>query len=336
MKNYTITIDTGTTNTRVFLFNEKNEVAASVKSEIGVRITAIDGNNNRLKTAIRGCLEEVLKQAGITYDEVKKVVASGMITSNVGLVEIPHVVAPASAEDLAEAAKSVLIEDVCPLPILFIPGVKNRDGKLDLATFESMDMMRGEEVETVAVVESLPKGQAYLLVLPGSHTKFVSVDCAGKITGCLTTISGELLSVITNDTLIADAVGHSFASEETYAKEYVLAGYETAKKAGIGRACFSARILNTFAEPDKTKIASYVLGAVLQNDMEAVKNSGALKCDADTTVVIYGKNPLREALMDLFTEEHFFRHVTEFVPEDSVPTSAKGALHIASLAEKFI
>ena len=243
-------------------------------------------------------------------------------------------VAPASAEDLAKAAKSVLIEDVCPLPILFIPGVKNRDGKLDLTTFESMDMMRGEEVETVAVIESLPKGQPYLLVLPGSHTKFVSVDRDGKITGCLTTITGELLSVITNDTLIADAVGHSFASEETYAKEYVLAGYETARKTGIGRACFSARILNTFAEPDKTKIASYVLGAVLQNDMEAVKNSSALKCDADTTVVIYGKNPLREALMDLFAKENFFRHVTEFIPNDSVPTSAKGALHIVSLTEK--
>ena len=211
--------------------------------------------------------------------------------------------------------------------------MKNRDGKLDLTTFESMDMMRGEEVETVAVIKSLPKGEPYLLVLPGSHTKFVSVDRSGKITGCLTTITGELLSVITKNTLIADAVGHSFTSEETYAKEYVLAGYETAKKTGIGRACFSARILNTFAEPDKTKIASYVLGAVLQNDMEAVKNSSALTCDADTTVVIYGKNPLREALMDLFAHENFFRHVTEFVPKDSVPTSAKGALHIADLAE---
>ena len=266
MKNYTITIDTGTTNTRVYLFNEKYEAVASAKSEIGVRITAIDGNNNRLKAAIKGCLEDVLKQADITYDDVKQVAASGMITSNVGLTEIPHVVAPASAEDLAKAAKSVLIEDVCPLPILFIPGVKNRDGKLDLTT--------------------------------------------------------------------ADAVGHSFASEETYAKAYVLAGYETARKTGIGRACFSARILNTFAEPDKTKIASYVLGAVLQNDMEAVKNSSALKCDADTTVVIYGKNPLREALMDLFAKENFFRHVTEFIPKDSVPTSAKGALHIVSLTEK--
>lgn len=152
MKNYTITIDTGTTNTRVYLFNEKYEAVASAKSEIGVRITAIDGNNNRLKAAIKGCLEDVLKQADITYDDVKQVAASGMITSNVGLTEIPHVVAPASAEDLAKAAKSVLIEDVCPLPILFIPGVKNRDGKLDLTTFESMDMMRGEEVETVAVI----------------------------------------------------------------------------------------------------------------------------------------------------------------------------------------
>ena len=69
--------------------------------------------------------------------------------------------------------------------------------------------------------------------------------------------------------------------------------------------------------------------------MEAVKNSSALKCDADTTVVIYGKNPLREALMDLFAKENFFRHVMEFIPKDSVPTSAKGALHIVSLTEKI-
>ena len=90
MKNYTITIDTGTTNTRVFLFNENNEPVSSAKSEIGVRITAIDGNNDRLKAAIKGCLEDVLKQAGVTYENVKRVVASGMITSNVGLTEIPR------------------------------------------------------------------------------------------------------------------------------------------------------------------------------------------------------------------------------------------------------
>ncbi|MFR8015323.1 MAG: hypothetical protein ACLU48_01555 [Clostridiaceae bacterium] len=56
MKNYTITIDTGTTNTRVYLFNEKYEAVASAKSEIGVRITAIDGNNNRLRQQSRAVL----------------------------------------------------------------------------------------------------------------------------------------------------------------------------------------------------------------------------------------------------------------------------------------
>ena len=144
MKNYTITIDTGTTNTRVYLFNEKYEAVASAKSEIGVRITAIDGNNNRLKAAIKGCLEDVLKQADITYDDVKQVAASGMITSNVGLTEIPHVVAPASAEDLAKAAKSVLIEDVCHPDPLY-PGSekpRRKAGSYDLRV-DGYDARRG-------------------------------------------------------------------------------------------------------------------------------------------------------------------------------------------------
>lgn len=45
-----------------------------------------------------------------------------------------------------------------------------------------------------------------LFILPGSHNKFVSVDREGKITGCLTSISGELLASITNDTIIAKSV----------------------------------------------------------------------------------------------------------------------------------
>lgn len=61
-----------------------------------------------------------------------------------------------------------------------------------------------------------PKGNSYLLVLPGSHTKFVSVDKEGKIRSCLTTITGELLASITNHTIIADAVGRQFAAEEEY------------------------------------------------------------------------------------------------------------------------
>ena len=331
MKNYIITIDTGTTNTRCILWNEKRENIATESSKVGVRNTAIDGNNSRLKEAVRTCLNALIQRNNISYDDVKCVIASGMITSNVGLVEIPHVVAPASKEDLAKAAKAVLLEDVCPLPIWFIPGVKNSGGTITLENFEAMDIMRGEEVESIAILDHYPRGKDYLLMLPGSHMKFVSVDKEGHLTGCLTTITGELLSSIMTDTIIADAVGRTFVEKETYDKEMMLLGYRTACKSGIGRSCFSGRILNQFAINDKTKVANFILGVALQNDIAALKNSSALHRAPDATIIVGGKEPFRTAFVDILEYEGSFEHVECFRNCENVPLSAMGAYIIADL-----
>lgn len=329
MKNYIITIDTGTTNTRTFLWDENRNMIAGEKAEVGVRNTAIDGNNDRLKKAVHDCLERLLENNKLTYDNISRVMACGMITSNVGLVEVPHVTAPAGLEELAQQAKSILLEDVCPLPILFIPGVKNGLPDINMENFAVMDIMRGEEVESIAIMDHFPKGKPYLLVLPGSHTKFVSVDKDGKMTGCLTTITGELLASITNDTIIADAVGRQFVNEADYDREMMLKGFVTSRDTGIGHACFSARILNMFVEKDKMKLANYILGVALQNDITAIKNSKALKTDQNTTVIVSGKNPLRQAIIDILVYDGYFADVEEFVPDSKLPLSAAGAYLVA-------
>lgn len=329
MRNYVITVDTGTTNTRTFLWDKDRNMIASAKAEVGVRNTAIDGNNERLKKAVHDCIEDLLKQANITYDEVARVMACGMITSNVGLVEVPHVFAPAGLQELAAQAKSILLEEVCPLPILFIPGVKNNIGEVTLENFEEMDIMRGEEVESIAILDSFPKGQEYLLVLPGSHTKFVAVDENGKMTGCLTTITGELLASITNATVIADAVGKQFVSPEAYEKEMMLKGFEVSTKEGMGRTCFSARILNMFVEKDKMKIANFILGVTLASDIQSIKNSKALNVNPEVTVVVSGKSPLRDAIVDILKYDGYFKHVEEYIPDSSLPLSAAGAYLVA-------
>lgn len=327
--NYVITIDTGTTNTRTFLWDENRNLAATAKAEVGVHDTAIEGNNQKLKAAIHSCLEQLLQQAGIGYESVSRVMASGMITSNVGLVEVPHVYAPAGKQELAQQVVSRLIPDVCPLPILFIPGVKNAMQDVTFENFEAMDIMRGEEVETIAILENYPQGSPCLLVLPGSHTKFVRVDAEGRIIGCLTTITGELLDCITNQTVIADSVGHKFVQEDTYDREMVLRGYDTASKVGIGRAAFSARILNMFTEKDKAKLANYLLGAVLSSDVQSMHNSAALAVGEDVTVIVSGKNPLRRAIVDLLTHDGYFHHIEEFIPDPNLPLSAAGTYLIA-------
>ncbi len=222
MKDYIITIDCGTTNTRAILWHGE-EIVSVEKSETGVRNTAIDGNNSRLKQAVKGCIDALCEKNNLSFEDIKRVLASGMITSNVGLVEIPHLVVPVGLEELARGIQAVELEDVCPLAINFIPGVKNYGGELSIdGDFETMDIMRGEEVETMAVLQKYPAGKSYLLVLPGSHTKFVSTNEKGQITGCLTTIAGELLSAITRDTIIADAVGRQFVANEDYDKKWLL------------------------------------------------------------------------------------------------------------------
>ena len=106
MKNCYIVIDCGTTNLRVNLLDENKNKIDTVKAEGGVRHTSIDGHNGRLRTMLKESIETVLSRNGYAMGDVKKCVASGMITSALGLLEIPHVAAPAGVEKLRAAMKA--------------------------------------------------------------------------------------------------------------------------------------------------------------------------------------------------------------------------------------
>lgn len=327
---YFITIDGGTTNTRAALWKGEQIIAVSAR-EVGVRNTAITDSDSPLKLAVRECLSDVLAKASdlekkpVTYGELKGIAASGMLTSNVGLVEIPHCTAPVTARELSRQIQSAALEDICPLPISFIPGVKNNISPITADNFDQMDMMRGEEVEAFAVWKEMNIQEASLIVLPGSHTKFVALDASGAITGCLTTINGELLSAITKNTILASSVNGQFVSEKDYDEELVKKGAALAKKTGLGRACFSGRILNTFVMKQPMQIANFLLGAVLQGDLDALSNSSALAVTPETHIIIAGKNPLRRALYDLLTASGSFHQVSCYEPKKDRPLSAIGA-----------
>ncbi len=329
MSTYTITIDGGTTNTRCILWDDRRLRIDEARREVGVRNTAIDGSSQKLKQAVKECLEQLLDGSSLTYRDIRHIIASGMITSDVGIVEVPHLTAPAGLDEIAAATKELLLPDVCPIPIHFIPGIKNTEGNITFDDYESMDIMRGEEVESLAIIHKYHKGQPMLLILPGSHNKFVSVDQGGRITGCLTSISGELLASVTNDTIIAKSVGRSFVTSCDYDRDWMLLGYENAKRVGLGRACFSGRILSLFREKNPSKIANYILGAVLQGDITAIMNSQALSLTKDTHVVISGKAPLNLALRDILHAEHIYEHATIYEPDRGFSTSALGAYLVA-------
>ena len=329
MKKYIIAIDGGTTNTRASLWDAPGICLDIVKSEVGVRITSIEGSNASLKAAVKGLLEQLLQRNQITYEQVEGIYACGMITSKEGLAELPHLIAPAGMQDFVGGLAKVELPDVAPLPIHFVRGLKNRDGNgLTLCDLEKMDVMRGEETETLALLDLFGNENGTLFALPGSHTKFVSVDAEGRMIGCLSSLAGELLSAVTLNTILAGAVGKQFAGAD-YNKEMLLAGYRTARDTSLARAAFSTRMLQMFIPSNEQDRASFLLGAVLENDVAAVKNSKALSVTRDMKMVIAGKEPLASALKLLFEEDGFFEKVEIYYPTAEKPMSGYGLYQVA-------
>ncbi len=227
-------IDGGTTNLRVTLLSDERKPLDSIARDGGVRHTAVDGNNSYLKTTLAECIAQLLGRNGLEAGDVRRCIAYGMITSDMGLLEIPHVSAPASAQDLKNAMREQVFPEIAPFPIAFIPGVRNFAAPVDLENFGMMDMMRGEETEAIGLYDLLGLKEKAMLVLPGSHNKFVAMSEEGKIIGCMTSISGELLDAITHHTILADAVGSAFVTPETYVSEMAMEGAMglLAKRAG--------------------------------------------------------------------------------------------------------
>ena len=89
-------VDGGTTNLRVTAVDaQSHAVLASIRKDGGVRNTAVEGNSMRLRELLRSGIKEVLTQTHEDFTNVERCIAFGMITSGAGLMEIPHLSAPA-------------------------------------------------------------------------------------------------------------------------------------------------------------------------------------------------------------------------------------------------
>ena len=72
-----------------------------------------------------------------------------------------------------------------------------------------------------------------------------------------------------------------------------------------------------------------IFGAALQGDIQAIRNSSALCVTDDTQFVVCGKDPFKQALVDIFTEEKLSNQITIFEPEAGFSASALGAYLVA-------
>ena len=126
----------------------------------------------------------------------------GMAGARGGLYEVPYVPCPAGAALWASAATGFALEGVS---VVIAAGYACDRGH------GLRDLMRGEETQifgAVRVDPALAHGR-HLLVLPGTHSKWVTVD-EGAIVGFRTFLTGELFARLRGSSLLpADMAGAS-------------------------------------------------------------------------------------------------------------------------------
>ncbi|HEY0779416.1 MAG TPA: 2-dehydro-3-deoxygalactonokinase [Gemmatirosa sp.] len=157
-------------------------------------------------------------------------IASGMIGSSRGWVDVPYCSCPAGLDELAAALASVPDDALRIVPGLVRPG-------------DAPDVMRGEETEILGALALRPElALRSVLVLPGTHSKWVTV-AGGRIENFATYMTGELFAVLRDHSILGgaarDAAVDDAAVDDTGVDETRVE--ETAVRAAFARGVTAAR-----------------------------------------------------------------------------------------------
>jgi 2-dehydro-3-deoxygalactonokinase len=204
-------IDCGTTNSRFSIVDARGQIIATVSAKIGVKDTAASGTREPLKKGLRDLFGKAVSASGITASDLKLIMSSGMITSEIGLMELPHQPAPIGLDELAEGL--VLLPGSSELgmgvDIYLVRGIKNRPDPrrgAPLSDVKILDFMRGEETQMMGLISLYGGGVPTTVVNLSSHTKYIAIDGQDRILGSITTLSGQVYESLATDSVIAKSI----------------------------------------------------------------------------------------------------------------------------------
>ncbi len=266
--NNAIFIDTGTTNTRVWLMRG-DQILAQKAAMIGVRDSARDGSTAKLHAALRDLIREI--QAD---EKASCVIAAGMITSALGLMDVPHIAAPAGWQELAAATKSYDFPHVTDLPVLLVPGVRSGAAKCDYDSVAEVDVMRGEETLCAGLVALGLAPLPCTVLNLGSHWKAIQLDAMGRVQASRTSLTGEMIFTTQTQTILASAVPHE--RPVNIDENWAAAGMREQRQSGLARALFCVRLLEQKGDGTPQQRLSYLVGAFVAADLDGLQKSGWL------------------------------------------------------------
>jgi 2-dehydro-3-deoxygalactonokinase len=248
-----IGLDWGTSSLRAYLYDTDGNVVAARRRAWGIRQLPEGGYAAALQA--------------ITADWPRcSVLASGMVGSRQGWLEVPYVEVPADAAAIARGAKRV---DACATHALWIlPGLRQ---------LSPANVMRGEETQIVGALAQPPaRGAHARFLLPGTHSKWAGVS-DGRIAAFDTVMTGEIYALLLQHSILgagipADHTGPS----SNHAFERGLHDARASGDAGVFGRLFSVRALMLNGELAIDDVPDFLSGLLIGEEfrMASLRDRG--------------------------------------------------------------
>ncbi|MHB8807651.1 MAG: 2-dehydro-3-deoxygalactonokinase [Anaerolineaceae bacterium] len=289
-----VTIDCGTTNSRIYVVDSNAHMLYRASIKVGVRDTAISGSNKALKEALRTLFERALQETKLQVSDICCILSSGMISSEIGLLEVPHLWAPCNVDDLAHNLQPYVDPSVFPtsIPVYFIRGIKNAfdPNTICLHDIDSLDFMRGEETQTIGLLEDSKINLPCCIIVLSSHTKFISVDAQRTILGSVTTLSGQLYNAILKETIIGKSLqSEGMEDSDFFDAKIVESAKSEIERSGFLRGLLLVRFLDTLLHTPVRERHLMIESLIAAEDLHALSSVEKLTGQISRNFVLIGQ-----------------------------------------------
>lgn len=186
-------VDWGTTNLRIWAFDENDTVIDHLTSDRGMNVLGPDD----FEPALLDLIAPLLGPAPAT------VICCGMVGAKQGWAEAPYIAVPCNPPD-GRAALPVASKDT-RLDVRILPGVVQST---------PADVMRGEETQIAGYLAQDPEFFG-TLCLPGTHTKWAQIS-ACEIVSFRTFMSGELFALLGKQSVLRHGIDTEGWSEPDF------------------------------------------------------------------------------------------------------------------------
>lgn len=248
MKKY-IAVDWGSSNLRAY-YIKNGDVQKTHASEKGVK--RIEN-----KTEYINILKDILAIFNAPQDI--PILLSGMVGGTAGWMDTTYINCPFKLNNTAK--NLITIENKAIVnPVYIYPGLCIKDKKA-----QNYGVMRGEEIQVIGALE---KDTYDLLILPGTHSKWVHIqnkETQPIIHSFSTVMTGELYEVLLNHSLLGTVNDKSVFSLEGFKK-----GLQEVKRSNaIIESLFSARSKQLLNDINAIEVPAYLSGMLIASEVKS-------------------------------------------------------------------